>query len=177
MTNSVKQFAVAALEADQEPGLELTHEFGMGGTDYKARLPTKAEVALWMVASGNSDRVAFDETIRFLTAVLHDSTWDDDEGNLLRDEDGVLLDEIPDTFHPDGQMNDIYRRWRDPRDPLDPNHFVPVVRWLIEERANFPTTSSSGSSTGRPASGTSSTRATPRKASTRSRSTPAASAG
>lgn len=168
MTNSVKQFAVAASEGEQPP-LEFTHSFGLGGVDYEVRLPTKSEIALWMVATGNGTQAGYDETIRFVTNVLHDSEWDDDENQLRED--------APDDFDPDAQMNSIYRRWRNPRDGLSVGDFVPVIRWLIEEAALFPTTSSSGSSSGQPASGRSSTRATPKKASTRARSTPAASAG
>lgn len=177
MTNSVKQFAAAAEEAPREDSLDHVLSFGVAGVEYTARLPTKSEVALWMVATGNSTRVGYDETIRFLAAVLHDSTYDNDEGDLLRDDDGSLSGDVPQDFDPDAQLNALYKRWRNPKDKLEVDDWIPVVMWMIEEASKFPTTSSSDSSSGRPASGRSSTRATPAKASTRSRSTRAASAG
>lgn len=176
MTNTVKQFAAAAEEAADQGSLELTHPFTLGGKDYVARLPTKSEVAFWFIGIGNGNEAGYEETIRFMRAVLHDSTWDGEDGDLIRDEDGEYAAEIPDEFNPNEQANDLFRRWRNPRDPLDVDDCIPVIRWLIEERTNFPTTSSSGSSSGRQKSGQSSTRATPAKASTRSRSPRAASA-
>lgn len=177
MTDSVKQFAAAAAEAPDQGSLDHTLTFGLGGKEYTARLPTKSEVALWYIAVGNGNAAAYDETIRFLGAVLHDSTWDDEDGNLLRDDDGDLLEEIPDAFRPNAQLEDLNARWRNPHDPLEVDDCIPVVRWMIEQRALFPTTPSSDSSSGQQKSGRSSTRATPPKASTRSRSTRAASAG
>lgn len=176
MTNAIKNFEDAALDAPEEIDLSFTHGFKLGGVQYEARLPTKAEVALWTLASQNGSRAGFNETLRFLGAVLHDSTWDDEDGELLRTEDGELDGEIPAGFNPDAQMDAIEKRWRNPRDPLAPESWIPVVRWLIEERSAFPTSSSSGSTSGRPPRGTSSTASSPRKASTRKRSTSAGSA-
>lgn len=175
MTDSVKQFASAADEATDDITLELTHTFEVLGEKYVARLPTKAEVALWYIAANGDLAGGYDETIRFMSAVLHDSTWDDEDGNLLRDEDGNLDPAIPEEFDPDEQMKSITRRWRRVRDKLAPEHFIPVVRWLIEQRTVFPTTSPSGSSAGQRASGASSTAGTQKRASTRSRSTRAVS--
>lgn len=175
MTTSVKQFADAAGESADDISLELSHTFEVLGEQYTARLPTQAEIALWYIATGSDLRAGYDETLRFMAAVLHDSTWDDEDGNLIRDENGEIDPDVPETFDPDEQMKAINRRFRRVRDKLAPQHFVPVIRWLIEERTAFPTTSSSGSSSGQRASGASSTAATPKRASTRSRSTRAAS--
>lgn len=176
MTNAIKQFAAAAEEAEDQGSLELDYSFRLGGKDYKARLPTKSEVALWYIATGQGERAGYDETLAFMAAVLHDSTWDDEDGNLLRDEDGKIHPDIPGDWRPNAQMAELETRWRNPHDRLDVDDCIQVVRWLIEERASFPTTSSSDSSSGQQKSGRSSTRASSPKASTRSRSARAASA-
>lgn len=175
MTNSMKQFEVAAAEGDAGFDPTLTHTFTLGGVDYSARLPTKSEIEMWNIATAGEVRAAMNETVALVAALLHDPTWDDEDGNLRRDEDGELLEEMPDDWDPDAQMYAVERRWRDPRDPLTPSAWLPVIRWLIEEAAAFPTTSSSASGSGQPRTGSSSTGGTRPKASTRSSSRPAAS--